>query len=212
MRKLNLINISIFLLINIFFSSSLYSQINNTIAVKVGESLITSIDIENEIITNLIISGREINQANIDKNKNFSIKNLINKSIKRAEIKKYEIRDYNKQDLQNYINKVAKQLNTDVQGLKIIFDNNSINYNLFVENYRTELQWNTLIFTIYKNQTNVNIVDVENEVAKIKENKSNKEIEEIKKRILNKKTQEKLSLFSRSHFSNLESSTLIDFK
>ena len=57
-----------------------------------------------------------------------------------------------------------------------------------------------------------NIVDVENEVAKIKENKSNKEIEEIKKRVLNKKIEEKLSLFSRSHFSNLESSTLINFK
>tara|TARA_B110000285_G_C14799779_1_gene456859 strand:- start:9 stop:644 length:636 start_codon:yes stop_codon:yes gene_type:complete len=209
---INRLSILFLLLITNFIALEVSSKITNAISIKVGNSIITTVDIQNAIITNLVIKNIEINQENINKNKNYIVKNLIKNIIKQVEIDNYQIEDYNKQDLQNYINKVAKQLNTDVQGLKIIFDNNGINYNLFVENYRTELQWNTLIFTIYKNQTNVNIVDVENEVAKIKENKSNKEIEEIKKRILNKKKQEKLSLFSRSHFSNLESSTLIDFK
>jgi hypothetical protein len=209
---INRLLILFLLLITNFITLEVSSKITNAISIKVGNSIITTVDIQNAIITNLVIKNIEINQENINKNKNYVVKNLIKNIIKQVEIDNYQIEDYNKQDLQNYINKVAKQLNTDVQGLKIIFDNNGINYNLFVENYRTELQWNTLIFTIYKNQTNVNIVDVENEVAKIKENKSNKEIEEIKKRILNKKKQEKLSLFSRSHFSNLESSTLIDFK
>jgi|TARA_B110000259_G_C13951451_1_gene376947 hypothetical protein len=212
MRKLNLINISIFLLINIFFSSSLYSQINNTIAVKVGESLITSIDIENEIITNLIISGREINQANIDKNKNFSIKNLINKSIKRAEIKKYEIKDYNKQDLQNYSNDIAKKLNTNSKGLKEIFKQFNANYEVFLEKHETELLWNTLIFQLYKNQININIVDVENEFEKSKENKNEKELKEIRTNILNKKKEDKLNLFSRSHFLNLENTAFVKFQ
>jgi hypothetical protein len=209
---INRLSILFLLLITNFIALEVSSKITNAISIKVGNSIITTVDIQNAIITNLVIKNIEINQENINKNKNYIVKNLIKNIIKQVEIDNYQIEDYNKQDLQNYINKVAKQLNTDVQGLKIIFDNNGINYNLFVENYRTELQWNTLIFTIYKNQTNVNIVDVENEVAKIKENKSNKEIEEIKKRILNKKTQEKLSLFSRSHFFNLENSTLIDFK
>ena len=209
---INRLSILFLLLITNFIAIEVSSKITNAISIKIGNSIITTVDIQNAIITNLVIKNIEINQENINKNKNYIVKNLIKNIIKQDEIDKYQVEDYNKQDLQNYINKVAKQLNTDVQGLKIIFDNNGINYNLFVENYRTELQWNTLIFTIYKNQTNVNIVDVENEVAKIKENKSNKEIEEIKKRILNKKKQEKLSLFSRSHFSNLESSTLIDFK
>ena len=210
--KINRLTILFLLLITSFMTLEVSSKIINHISIKVGNNIITTVDIQNAIITNLIIKNIEINQENINNTKNYAVKNLIKNIIKRVEVDKYKIEDYNKQDLQNYIDKVAKQLNTDVQGLRVIFDNNSINYNLFVENYRTKLQWNTLIFTIYKNQTNVNIVDVENEVAKIKENKSNKEIEEIKKRILNKKKQEKLSLFSRSHFSNLESSTLIDFK
>ena len=210
--KINRLTILFLLLITSFMTLEVSSKIINHISIKVGNNIITTVDIQNAIITNLVIKNIEINQENINKNKNYIVKNLIKNIIKQVEIDNYQIEDYNKQDLQNYIDKVAKQLNTDVQGLRVIFDNNSINYNLFVENYRTKLQWNTLIFTIYKNQTNVNIVDVENEVAKIKENKSNKEIEEIKKKILNIKTEEKLSLFSRSHLSNLESSTLIDFK
>jgi len=210
--KINRLTILFLLLITSFMTLEVSSKIINHISIKVGNNIITTVDIQNAIITNLVIKNIEINQENINKNKNYIVKNLIKNIIKQVEIDNYQIEDYNKQDLQNYIDKVAKQLNTDVQGLRVIFDNNSINYNLFVENYRTKLQWNTLIFTIYKNQTNVNIVDVENEVAKIKENKSNKEIEEIKKKILNIKTEEKLSLFSRSHFFNLENSTLIDFK
>jgi len=210
--KIQKLPILFLLLITNFIVSELNSQINNVISIKVGNNIITSVDIQNAIITNLIINNIEINQENINKNKNYAVKNLINNIIRRVEVKKYKIEDYNKKDLKAYIDGVAKQLSTDVQGLKQLFDSNSIDYNLFVENYRTKLQWNTLIFKIYKNQTNINVVDVENEVAKIKENKSKEEIEEIKKSVLNKKTEEKLSLFSRSHFSNLESSTLINFK
>ena len=36
--------------------------------------------------------------------------------------------------------------------------------------------------------------------------------DEIRNSILNKKKEEKLSLFSRSHFSNLENSIVIEFK
>ena len=211
MKNINLI-ILFFFLINNFFSSKLFSEINNDIVVKVGNLIITSIDIQNEIITTLLINKRDITQENINSTKNYAIKNLINKSMKKEEVTKYEIEAYNKDDLNAYVERIAKNLNTNSAGLKKIFNQTNINYESFIENHEIELLWNTLIFKIYKNQTNVNVVDVENEVAKIKENKSNKEIEEIKKRVLNKKIEEKLSLFSRSHFSNLESSTLINFK
>ena len=80
MRKVNLI--IIFILFNNFIFVNLQSQINNTIVVKVGNSLITSLDVQNEIITNLILNKIEITQKNIDNNKSYSIRNLIQKSIK----------------------------------------------------------------------------------------------------------------------------------
>ena len=67
------------------------------------------------------------------------------------------------------------------------------------------------IFT-FKNQTNVNIIEVDNEVEKIKKNQSDEDLKKIKLNILNKKKGEKLDLFSRSHFSNLENTVVIDFQ
>ena len=212
MRNTNLKTIFIILLINNFIFSSLLSQINIAIIVKVGESLITSVDVENEIITNLVINNQEITQENINKNKNYAVKNLIKKSIKLNEINKYKIKDYNEKDVQSYIKNIAETLNTDPNGLKDVFKVHNINYDILKEKYIIELKWNTLIFNIYRNQTNINIIEVDNSVEKIKENKSEKELKIIKKNILDKKTKEKLNLFSRSHFSNLENTVIVDFK
>ena len=167
MKNKIFISLSIFFLLNNFFCSELKAKIDNYIVVKVGSHLITSIDIQNEIITNLIINKIEITQENINNNKNISVKNLINNSIKKNEVDKFEIKNYNEEDLQKYINEVAKNFNTNTNGLKEIFITSGINYDAFVEKHETELLWNTLIFNIYKNQFNINIVEVENDVEKI---------------------------------------------
>jgi len=212
MKKISLIIISILILFSNFIFLNLQSQINNIIIVKVGESLITSLDVENEIITNLIIKKQEINQASVNNSKKYAIKNLINKSIKKNEINRYEITDYNKQDLKNYVQNIAKELNTDSRGLKNIFKQSNIDYETFLENHKIELLWNTLIFQYYKNQTNINTVDLENEIEKIKYNKTEEEIKKIRKNFLDQKKKEKLNLFSRSHFANLENTIIIDFQ
>ena len=203
--------ISIFLLFNFFVIFNSNAQINSYIIVKVGGSLITSIDVQNEIITNLIVNKLEINQTNINKSKNYAIKKLINKSIKRNEINKYEVKDYSKKDLKKYINDMEKNFNTNSDGLREIFTKNNINYNAFVESFETELLWNSLIYILYKNQLNVNIIEVDNDVEKLKKNKTEEELKEIRKNILNSRKESKLNLFSRSHFSNLENKTNIDF-
>ena len=92
MKKFNLIIVSFFILTSSFIFSNLESTINNTIAVKVGSSLITTIDIQNQIMTNLIINGIEINQENINNNKNYAIKYLINKTIKKMKLINLKLR------------------------------------------------------------------------------------------------------------------------
>ena len=212
MSRIKIITIFFFCFVSNFIFSNLYSQINNIIVVKVGESLITSVTIKNEIITNLVINGQEITQENINNNKQYAIKNLINKSIKISEVNKYKIKNYSKKDLQDYTKNIAKNLNTDLNGLKNIFKKYNINYEIFVERHKTELLWNTLIFQIYKNQTNINIVEVENEIEKNKGSKSDEELKIIKENILNIKREEKLNLFSRYHFSNLENTVVVSFQ
>ena len=203
--------VSLFLLLHSFFFSA-NSEIKNKILVKVGNEIITSLDLQNEIKTNLLINNKEINQENIDQIKDYSIKNLINKKIKQIEIKKYSVENYSKKDLNNYILNIASnRFQTNIPGLKDIFKKNSINFNSFINNFKIELLWNTLIFQLYKNQTNINLVEVENELEKYQNVKTIEELSVIKQNILDQKKQEKLNLFSRSHFSNLENSIQINF-
>ena len=197
---------------NSLFFSNLHSLIKSSIVVKVGESLITTIDIQNEIITNLVLNKQKITQINIDNNKQYALKSLINKSIKNTEVNKYKITNYKNKDLQDYIENIAKNLNTDTNGLKEIFIQSNIDYEIFVKNHKIELLWNTLIFQLYRDQTNVNVVQIDLEIEEVKENKTEEELKEIKKNILNQKKEEKLRLFSRSHFSNLENTVAIKFK
>ena len=212
MRKINFKIVLILTVANYFIFSNTQSQINNQIIVKVGDAIITSVDIKNEIMTNLLINNQEISQNNIDQSKNFAIKKLINKSIKKSEIEKYEIKDYNQIDLQNYIKSIEKNLSTNSNGLKEIFSRSNISYQTFVDNRKIELLWNTLIFQIYRNQTNINTIEVENEFEQVKKNENEEELKELKQKILNKKREEKLSLFPRSHFSNLENTVTVKFK
>ena len=201
-----------FFFFNNLIHSELKSQINNTIVIKIGNLLVSSIDVQNEIITNLIINKQEVTQKNIDSYKDYSIKKLITKTIKKIETDKYEITNYDQMALNDYIDNAAKSLSTNKKGLKEIFMKSGVSYDLFVEKYRTELLWNTLIFQIYKNQININIIEVENEIGKIKKDKNISELKKIKETILLKRKEEKLDLFSRSHFSNLENSILINFQ
>jgi hypothetical protein len=212
MKKRKLTIIFIFIFLNNLIFTNLYSKIDNTILIKVGESLITSLDVQNEIVTNLVINKKEINQENINNSKQFAIKNLINKSIKKSEINKYKIEDYSKKDLQKFLERVAKNLDTNKNELEEIFKLNNIDYLAFIEKHKTELLWNTLIYNLYRNQTNVNIIDIDNEIEKTKENKTEEEIKKLKKELLYKKKEEKLNLFSRSHFSNLENTISINFQ
>ena len=146
MRSSVLLSIFVLFLLNVINSNELKSQINNNIVVKVGDLLISSVDVQNQIITNLVINKKEINQVNIDNVKNFALKILVNKLIKKTEINKFQITNYNKKDLYDYIDKIAKDLDTNRNGLKKIFKENNINYDLLVGNHEIELLWNTLIY------------------------------------------------------------------
>lgn len=163
---------SIFFLFINFSLSELKSEITNIIVAKVGNSVITSVDIENEILTNLLLNGQAFTQENVNNGKNYALKNLINKTIKRIEITRYEIKDYSKKELQNYASKIAKKFSTNTQGVKDIFKENNLDYESYIEKHEVELLWNTLIYKLYSSQININIIEVNNEIEKKKNDKN----------------------------------------
>ena len=73
----------------------------------------------------------------------------------------------NRSDLDNYLNKVSNSLGISRYDLKKFFNNNNLNYELFEDKYKTNLIWNTLIFSLYKNQIDLNMIEIDNELEKI---------------------------------------------
>ena len=289
------------------------ANIENKIVVKVGNNIITSIDIENEIRTILFLSGKKLNQDSIDISKDLAIKSLIRKMIKKSEVEKYNQNNFDNKLLQDYLTNIANQFGVNTMDLKNYLKRNRISYKALKENYEVELKWRRLIFQLYGNKMNINVVDLENELQKLLKkqqqvteftlseiqidsnvesqkklneilasikdvgfgksarkfsssstslnngslgwisenvlspaylsvlkdlkkgevsdpikiinsiiilkiddlkvvNNDNVDIKDLEKKIINQKKTEKMNLYSRSHFSNLENSIIIDFK
>ena len=161
-KKIFIGYLSFFFLIS--STSSLLAKINNTIIAKVGSEIITILDVENEIKILLIINNESITQENINKTKKIAIKSLVQRLIKKNEIIKYKIDQYSEKDLFNYQVNIAKSLNINQEDLIEIFKNNGLKYSDFLESKKTELRWNTLIFSLYKNQIGINPLEIENEL------------------------------------------------
>ena len=171
MKIKNLIKISILIFFFVFTFLNVFGKINSSIVVKVGNEIITNSDLKNEIRTMLLLSGKQINQENIDKLKNIAIQTLIRNLIKKNEIKKKKISKFNQDELNAYLLKVCERLNIDISGLKKFFAVNKLNYDFFIEKNKTELIWKNLIYYTYKNQIDINTIEVENEVKNRVKNK-----------------------------------------
>ena len=155
---------SIFLFLLTF---NVYGKIENSIVLKVGNHIITEGDLRNEILINLILNEKEISQNNINMNKNSALNALKNYYLKKNEVEKYNEDRFNRNDLDNYLIKISNALNIKKSELKTFFKENDLNYELFEDRYKTNLLWNSVIFSLYKNQININMIEVNNELEKL---------------------------------------------
>ena len=156
----------------IFFILSLgksFAQINSKILLKVGNKIITNYDLQNKILTSLVLSGQEINQKNINKIKKQSIDSLVQKKIKEIELERF---DY--QISQNRINDYLKNISVNYSiSLQEKFRQNDINFDIFLNEIKTQLKWQQHILNIYSPKIEINQEDVKLEMNNIlKEKKS----------------------------------------
>ena len=159
------------------FHGIAFSSIKNGIIANVGTEIITNADLENKIRTVLSLNGQAINQKNINDLKNNALKGIIRTIIKRGQINKYKVTEYNNKDVENHLNKVANLLGLpDGKSIKYFFEQNNINYDIWINELKTDLLWNTLIYRMYNSQISINPIDIENDLKKlIEKNQETKE-------------------------------------
>jgi len=170
--------IILLLIINFFIFKTIpvYSFISSKIIANVGNEIITSYELKNKIKIILFLSGQDINQDNINKTKDSSFTSLVNYKIKKQEVKKYKIPIEVDVNVRKILGNVFSRYNTDQLGLKNIFLQNDLDYQFYLDEVKTEVAWQKLIYKLFNNTINLNEDDIKREIEKVLS--AQKEIEE----------------------------------
>tara|TARA_B100000929_G_scaffold284505_1_gene266862 strand:+ start:13951 stop:14598 length:648 start_codon:yes stop_codon:yes gene_type:complete len=199
----------------LFQSKNLYSQVNNSIIMSVGEYPVTRLDLLKEIKLVAILSNTQINAANQEQIKALAIKSLIKRNIKKSEIEKRNINKYNPKQLDALINNTSRKLGVNRDNLKEVLERHGLSFENLVKRFKTDLKWNYMIFQMYRNKISLNTAEIEDKIKlsleNLKDTDDKKSVELIKERIVNEEKEKKLKMFSNLHYSNLERSIQIKF-
>lgn len=155
-----------------FFTNIATAEIKTDIALKVNDKIITSFDIKNKILSELLIAKLELNQNNINNAKKQSLNSLINLQLKKSQLERYDS-NVPKIELDNYIKSVTK---FEVKELKNLFIINNLDWDLFVDEMKTELLWRRFIFNNYNSKIDINLNSIDDQLNEfIENNKSSNE-------------------------------------
>ena len=199
----------------LFQSKSLYSQVNNSIIMSVGDYPVTSLDLLKEIKLVAILSNTQINPDNQEQIKALAIKSLIKRNIKKSEIEKRDINKYNPRQLEGLIDNASRKLGMNRDDFIKVLERHGLSFENLVGKLKIDLKWNYMIFQMYRNKISLNTAEIEAKIKlsleNLKDTNDKKSIELIKERIVNEEKEKKLKMFSNLHYSNLERSIQVKF-
>ena len=150
----------IFFIIFISIESNSFASTKNKIIVNVDSQIVSSYELKNKVKTILFLANEDINQENINLIKQKALQELISYKLKKNEIIKFDIKTNNSLQTDNYLKNLSSKYKTDIEGIKIIFKNNSIDFDIYLDEIETEFNWQKLIFQKFRNK----IVLDENEI------------------------------------------------
>lgn len=165
-----------FFFIFLIFNKDSSANIEDKIIAKIGNEIVTNYDIVNEINTILALTNKTANKNEFGKLQNIAFLSIKKRLIKKSEIERYKITKYNKPDINNYILELEKNLGLTKQNisLKDHFKRYGANYGIYFEGVIINFKWNSLIYSLYRKQ-----LDVDKELVKSELKKQIKEGEKI---------------------------------
>ena len=149
------------ILINVSFAN-----IQNKIIANIGNQIITSHELKNKIITNLILNNQEINQSNVNNDKQSALRSLVNYKLKKYEVNRVKI-STSLEAVNDHLARISSRYNTDVNGLKNIFLSNNLNFELYLDEIKTEFAWQKLIYQLYKEKIFLDKEQINDELKQI---------------------------------------------
>ena len=175
-----------------------------TLLAKVNNFGISNIDLLEEI---QIMKNLNTNLNNTDKQilEKIAIQNLIDEVLKRQEIDENDIKLS-----ASAFSKEYEQLIASIEKTDVIIDAN-IKKKIFLK-VKLNNEWNQLINQKYRWNVNVNINEIEDRLKDTKNIPTDeKELQELKNKLINIEKNKKLEVFSKIHLSKIKKQSLIKF-
>ena len=160
MKKLIFFIIIIFVL-SLSFNKFVY-PLDNKIILKVEDEIITNYDLKNKILSTLILSNQKINQENINKLKKQSIELLIQYKLKKVATSNFNY-EVSFNQLNTYLNNLSSE-NQEI--LRKKFEENNLDFQLFVDEVKTEFKWQRYIYQLYAKKIIIDESLVDKEIEK----------------------------------------------
>ena len=149
-----------FFLLN--FGTSAFGVIQNKILIKIENEIISSYELKNKINTLIVLSNKEVNQSNIDKIKKIAVNELINLKMKKIELAKYNLK-IDRNNINSYLNNISSG---NIQEFKNKFKVNNLDYNIYLDEIKTQLTWQKLIFSLYKDKVIIEEKEINDDLEK----------------------------------------------
>ena len=171
-KRKNIFYTTIFIL---FLTASSFGEIKDNLFATVGDKALTDSDVIDEIKTILILNKQSYTKEKKKELQSIAVRRIIERAIKNIEIEKYDFLEFNQIDLDIQINSIAQRANVSVDTLKNIFETNGLDFEQIKKNIKTELLWNNLMISIYKNNLTVNEDEINQQLANFDENTESNE-------------------------------------
>tara|TARA_B100000963_G_scaffold334785_1_gene328292 strand:+ start:300 stop:1232 length:933 start_codon:yes stop_codon:yes gene_type:complete len=187
-----------FILLSFFKNSS--ANIEDKIVAKIGNEIVTNYDIVNEINTILALTNKPADKKEFAKLQNIAFLSIKKRLVKENEIKRYKIKKYNKIDVNNYILGLENNLGLIQQNisLKDHFKRYGANYDIYFEGVVINFKWNSLIYSLYRKQLDVDEELIKSELKKQIQEERTIEEYNLSEIVLENWDQTKLSLVKQS--------------
>ena len=167
-------NFAIFLLF--LFVNIAEAKISNKIVAYVNEKIITSEDINQEIIYLNIISRDKLKELDKKQQNKIALDALISQKIKEIEISNYSELNIDDDGIDFYLNKIFLNNNIDsLDSFQIFLKDRNYTIEKLKKKLSIDLFWNNLILNLYSNQVKIDEKQVK---EKLESFKNKKEIEE----------------------------------
>tara|TARA_B110000503_G_C7095362_1_gene391336 strand:- start:682 stop:1278 length:597 start_codon:yes stop_codon:yes gene_type:complete len=187
-----------------FITSVLGAEEKLTLIAIVNNTIITGIDISNEIIIIKLLN------KNIDPKspevKRVALENAINEILKTSEIEKNNIKSSDKNQIDSQYAELLKKI---TQGNDLISSNTK---KKIYNKIKLDYEWNDLIQKKYSWKININMNEIDEKLKNIKEKTEDQsKLLTAKEELIKIEKNKKLNIYSNNYLEKIKKNSLIKF-